>query len=81
MTQKPSEREIALARQYAHSVGPMDFGSTEAIRIFALALARYRVEVLEKERAAIIAILDSKRFYLGGGEGELADAIRERNEP
>lgn len=34
---------------------------------------------VEKERAAIIAILDSKRFYLGGGEGELADAIRERN--
>lgn len=65
------------ASDYAYELGQIDPAYNNPCIIEALeSFARQEVE---KERAAIIAILDSKRFYLGGGEGELADAIRERS--
>jgi hypothetical protein len=41
------EDNKALARRYAHSIGPCDFGSTEAIKVFAEALRQVRADERE----------------------------------
>jgi hypothetical protein len=68
-----------LARKYAHSIGPCDFGSTEAIKVFATVLRQVRAD--EREACALTAENVSK------GEDErvrtaccykIAKAIREK---
>ena len=50
---QPTGTEEEIARETAHSIQPCDFGSTEAIKVFASALHSYGERV--REECAMIA--------------------------